>query len=32
MLIFCLNFIAETISNGKVRMKNERVIKGHLEK
>ena len=28
MLIFCLNFIAETISNGKVRMKNKRVIKG----
>ena len=28
MLIFCLNFIAEKISNGKVRMKNERVIKG----
>ena len=27
-MIFYLNFIAETISNGKVRMKNERVIKG----
>ena len=30
--MFCLNFIAETINNGEVRMKNKRVIKGHLEK
>ena len=26
--MFCLNFIAETINNGEVRMKNKRVIKG----
>jgi len=25
--MFCLNFIAETINNGEVRMKNKRVIK-----
>ena len=26
--MFCLNFIAETINNEEVRMKNKRVIKG----
>lgn len=26
--MFCLNFIAETINNGEVRIKNKRIIKG----